>query len=1155
MTIQRFTILLFTLAMVSHCSGQFTTVLASSSCACDGAFVFTNPSAGVATYTLTDQDGNQLSQQTNALGIFNAAGLCPQIYLVEVNMAGSIEYFVTNILSPALDAGDADEVTICTTDGTVQLNTLVNGITAGGVWTNPAGNTISQSMSAATALAGLYVYTIMNSGCEVTTGLYINISTNANAGLSTTYVICDTYQPFEMIVFMAGGPDLNGDWFDTMGNPMDGWFDPATMNSNSYLYSIDTVPGCDPVFAVMTIDENQTPDAGVDASVLVCDDGLPFDMADYLGGTPDAGGQWFDSNNNPVPTIFNPLTMPEGIYRYHVDGQVPCLDHNAYLTITFTNSNPSGTNASYSVCENGGIINMLFALEGNPQPGGIWTNSSGTVVDNIFNPANEPAGIYNYYVPNVGCQPSNAQLTIVVETLTDAGPDNALTLCENALNFNLCGLLGAGANAGGIWTNSLSQTVTPLQVFNVAGTFTFTYTVTGNICPDNEASFEITVDEPVMAPGNTAFTICEDAQPVDLNDLYSISGLLFTNSSGQVVSNEFDPATNASAIFLATLSSNNTCPDGISEINITVENFAFANGAFSVDVCSSLQTFDLNTTNAAINFGNGQWTDMNAMPVSNLVLLDIEGQAGFTFASEGEQMCASSFWHVTLTVFVPNEAGTDTSVVFCTTDDASALTVLMPSASSGAGSWNYEGIPFTSSVFNPQTDNAGTYYYEIPANGPCPADIAELEVVLQNGIDYSAGPDLSQCSGISPIAIGQDNNAGFTYIWQPAQDLNDATVPLPLLSIENNTAIPIEYEYTVIVSDGVCLAHDTVVVTLYPLPVPGLADTYEMCNDDQLTLSTTATGMYQWEPGNYFPDQTAAVQIISPDAAVNIYLTVTNNWNCAATDTALITVNPMPQPVFDIESIAACPPVLVELALSAASTYCDNITWFIAGIGTFTDPSVSMSLSTAGVYSATVNISTNEGCTVLLQPDFTIEVFDQPSAAFTWSPYFLTTLDATAYFENMSDGATDYFWMFMHTDTSTAENPVYEFPHDEPANYDVCLIAKNQHGCTDSICEIIHLDNEYIFYAPNTFTPDDDGMNDVFIPIMQGFDESTYSLQVFDRWGDNVFASTDAEQPWTGNVHGGSYYAQPDVYLWQVKVKDREKAEYRVFQGHITLIR
>jgi len=71
-------------------------------------------------------------------------------------------------------------------------------------------------------------------------------------------------------------------------------------------------------------------------------------------------------------------------------------------------------------------------------------------------------------------------------------------------------------------------------------------------------------------------------------------------------------------------------------------------------------------------------------------------------------------------------------------------------------------------------------------------------------------------------------------------------------------------------------------------------------------------------------------------------------------------------------------------------------------------------------------------------------------------------------------------------------------------------------------------------YIPNTFTPDKNGKNDVFKPIGEGV--TNYNLKIFDRWGEQLFESTDINTGWDGTYKGR--LAQPDNYVWNIEYMD-----------------
>ncbi len=448
-----------------------------------------------------------------------------------------------------------------------------------------------------------------------------------------------------------------------------------------------------------------------------------------------------------------------------------------------------------------------------------------------------------------------------------------------------------------------------------------------------------------------------------------------------------------------------------------------------------------------------------------------------------------------------------------------------------------------------------SYVYFIPANGPCPADAAELFVTIQNGINYDAGDDIALCAGSSDQQIGQAPSPNTTYFWSPGTNLSNINSAFPFVSIPDALEADVTTSYHVEISDGVCTSEDDVQVTVYALPSFTIGDLYEICAGESISLGVNTPGEYLWSPSFLFDNYTAQNTILSSLQNVTVTLLVTNSHGCISTDNADVIVHPKPAIVFEPEPMSSCSPLHFKYFLDDQSSNIDHVIWEIPGVAIFSEDTLESHLYETGIYGLNLSAFSDFGCTSSVQFNHVLEVYEIPHAAFYSDPEELTTIDPIATFISESINAVAYDWYFSGLGISNAEQPTFEFPNGEPINFDICLKVTSEHGCVDSTCNILHLDNEYIFFAPNAMTPDGDGINDVFLPVMRGFEENTYTLEIFDRWGDIIFMTSEYGKPWTGNIHGGDYYVQDDVYVWQVKVKDKENAEYRVFRGSLTVVR
>jgi gliding motility-associated-like protein len=94
-----------------------------------------------------------------------------------------------------------------------------------------------------------------------------------------------------------------------------------------------------------------------------------------------------------------------------------------------------------------------------------------------------------------------------------------------------------------------------------------------------------------------------------------------------------------------------------------------------------------------------------------------------------------------------------------------------------------------------------------------------------------------------------------------------------------------------------------------------------------------------------------------------------------------------------------------------------------------------------------------------------------------------------------------------------------------------------------------------IINIPNAFTPEGNGHNDVFKPVLFGSEVLQYEFVIFDRWGKAVFTTNSTEGCWDGTVGLTGVAAQDGVYNWQLKLRSIDEPVLRVMDGFVLLIR
>jgi gliding motility-associated-like protein len=151
-------------------------------------------------------------------------------------------------------------------------------------------------------------------------------------------------------------------------------------------------------------------------------------------------------------------------------------------------------------------------------------------------------------------------------------------------------------------------------------------------------------------------------------------------------------------------------------------------------------------------------------------------------------------------------------------------------------------------------------------------------------------------------------------------------------------------------------------------------------------------------------------------------------------------------------------------------------------------------------------------------------------------------------FTDLSTNASSWKWNFGDDSSSTFKNPYHDY--NKIGSYWTTLIADNIYGCPDSIGKRIVINGD-VFYAPNAFTPNGDGLNDEFIPVGTFNHDFPFKMLIYNRWGVLVY-ETNSNLPWDGKYQGE--ICLDGVYVWAVFYKALNGIDQTV-RGKVTLIR
>jgi gliding motility-associated-like protein len=461
----------------------------------------------------------------------------------------------------------------------------------------------------------------------------------------------------------------------------------------------------------------------------------------------------------------------------------------------------------------------------------------------------------------------------------------------------------------------------------------------------------------------------------------------------------------------------------------------------------------------------------------------------------------------------------------------------------------------------------GAYDVRLTVTSPegCTRDSLFLQIIEVFGVPEASfiADTLQGCPGLEVTFTNTSVHTGtFSCTW----DLDDGTGSTDCDPVHvYSTPGTFDVRLTVTSSDG--CADDTLATALIQiLPVPAPAFTVDPAQGcipfvvrfDNLTPGATALGS-EWDLGNGEQSTTTHAQTTYTDPGTyTVSLTMTNELGCSATlvyaDT--ITANPLPVVVFTVVPDTGCAPLTASFQQLTDPALTGSCLWDFGDGSHSSNCSPQHVYATPGLYDVALQVTSPAGCpgdTVLYDR---VVVLPSPRAQFAISPQptylFATDIQFT---DLSSPDVTEWEWDLGAGDpaTSTEPSPSSTFPFGVAGEYPVSLVVTNEHGCTDTAYSVVRIDGLFSVYVPNSFTPNGDGINDVFRPIIQDAKLKDYRFMVFDRWGEEIYTTTDLLGGWDGSVNGAD--PKTDVYVWRMLIRSDTDGLIHEFRGHVTLLR
>ncbi|MCX6183189.1 MAG: gliding motility-associated C-terminal domain-containing protein [Bacteroidetes bacterium] len=504
---------------------------------------------------------------------------------------------------------------------------------------------------------------------------------------------------------------------------------------------------------------------------------------------------------------------------------------------------------------------------------------------------------------------------------------------------------------------------------------------------------------------------------------------------------------------------------------------------------------------------------------------------------------------------------------------------------------SYKWLPGNESTSAITVNTAGTYTVAVTDVNGCKNSDA-VDVFVNSNLAIDLGLDQTICAGDDFTFTANYAAAGVTYVWTGTGGYSNNTQAVTV-----NTS----GTYNVHVEDALgCMGDDEVVLTVALAPTPSLASATR-CDGDAAAFDAGNFSSYVWTGPNAF-SATSNPIVVSQAGIYNV--TVTDANGCVGTASATLTVNA--PPVVNLgNNFTGCAGASATFdAQNPGSTYLWNNGMQTQSISPLVSGTYSVIVTDvngcegSGSVVATINEFPvlDLGDTIHLcegdSKKITANVFPS-SSVITWNTsevgesIFVNTTgkilasansngcvtkdslevlvheqpkvfgipDSTVCFVNLPSGfsidartlAAQYNW----SDGQSGQTITVR----TDGEYNVELVS--DYGCVSRDTLIITEDCPSSIFAPTAFTPNEDGLNDVF--YVKGENIYDFELFVFDRWGEVIFHSTDMNTGWNGKRNNDMRNAQVDVYVWKINYKYwsdwKHDGDMREEVGRVTLIK
>ncbi|MGM0582227.1 MAG: hypothetical protein ACQETL_16225, partial [Bacteroidota bacterium] len=678
------------------------------------------------------------------------------------------------------NAGTATNTNVCIDQTSFDLNNTLSGADGGGTWTDAGNNVITDGLIDPNSLGtGTYDYTYTVSAppcADDTEMVSITVDALPNTGTPNDPDVCETDNNYDLFSAIDG-EDSGGTWSSPDGTAdaaiTNGALDATALtqgNTYDFIYEVSNATGTctETVTTSITIAASDNP--GTPSNGFACIDNSAFDLFTLLSGE-DPGGTWLDDNTTGALTdnLVDATQLTAGnTYSFTYEFTGTCtVSSTVELTIEAI-PNP-GTSTDQTICDTETAFDLSTTLSGHDS-GGVWTEitatPSGQLSGSTFDASSAGEGVYDfeYTVSNNSCADESVTVQITVEKSPNAGTASNTSICDTNLAFDLFSTL-TGNDSGGTWndddgTAALTGSTLDASVAGV-GTFDFTYTVAGTVCPDDSETVTIEI---VAAPNPgtaTNTTVCANSGLFDL--FTTLSG---HDSGGTWLDDDATAALSGNSLNIDALTTeenynftyevnNGVCTES-ETVTISIDSQPFAGAAEPPLTLCETNTTVINLYDRITGEDTGgDWTNVDgtAGAAFNVDELDMNSaptgthEFVYSVSNTGEKCVTDS-----ISVFITKEAlpnaGTASNLTVCETSSSIDLNNRL-SDQDGDGTWNDDsgsGALFGGNFFDVSAVAPGDYLFTYTVTGEdCPSDSETVTITVEPSPNAGTATDTTIC--------------------------------------------------------------------------------------------------------------------------------------------------------------------------------------------------------------------------------------------------------------------------------------------------------------------------------------------------------------------------------------------------------------------------